>query len=84
MVVEEGDDPAGDVLADVTTAYAAALAAEGEAAPLEVAAAHAPPEMLAFLGRPGFGVTDDRPRAQTAAEDRIAAARLPGTLLLGI
>jgi 2-keto-4-pentenoate hydratase/2-oxohepta-3-ene-1,7-dioic acid hydratase in catechol pathway len=41
----------GDGLVDVTTAYAAALAADGEADPVTIAEAHAPPEMVAFLER---------------------------------
>ncbi|MXR52138.1 fumarylacetoacetate hydrolase family protein [Halovenus sp. WSH3] len=41
----------GDDLVDVTTAYAAALAADGDADPVTIAQAHAPPEMVAFLRR---------------------------------
>jgi len=44
VVTDEG-------LVDVTAAYAASLAADGESAPQAVAEAHAPPDTLDFLGR---------------------------------
>lgn len=40
-----------DELVDVTAAYARALAEEGEGSPREVAAAHAPSDMIEFLRR---------------------------------
>lgn len=41
----------GGDLVDVTTAYASALEAGGEADPVAIARAHAPPDMLSFLRR---------------------------------
>lgn len=41
----------GEELVDVNAAYAAALAADGEADPVAIADAHAPPEMIEFLAR---------------------------------
>ena len=54
-------------LVDVTTAYAAALEAAGEADPAAVAATHAPPEMRAFLAR--------GERALNAARDALGFVR---------
>jgi 2-keto-4-pentenoate hydratase/2-oxohepta-3-ene-1,7-dioic acid hydratase in catechol pathway len=48
---EDGSEGEGTPLVDVTSAYAAALADDGEAAPLEIARAHAPPDMLDLLRR---------------------------------
>jgi 2-keto-4-pentenoate hydratase/2-oxohepta-3-ene-1,7-dioic acid hydratase in catechol pathway len=56
-----------DNLIDVTTAYAAALAADGEADPVTIAAAHAPPEMGAFLER-GDRALDAAHRAREYAD----------------
>jgi 2-keto-4-pentenoate hydratase/2-oxohepta-3-ene-1,7-dioic acid hydratase in catechol pathway len=52
---------------DVTAAYAAALAAEGEADPVSIAQAHAPPDMIEFLRR--------GERAREAAADALSYAR---------
>jgi 2-keto-4-pentenoate hydratase/2-oxohepta-3-ene-1,7-dioic acid hydratase in catechol pathway len=60
------DDDSGKFV-DVTTAYAAALAERGEADPLAIAEAHAPPDMVAFLER--------GERALDAARDALAFAR---------
>ncbi|QLD86321.1 fumarylacetoacetate hydrolase family protein [Natronomonas halophila] len=54
-------------LVDVTTAYAGMLEANGEADPVPVAEAHAPPEMNAFLSR--------GERAMNAAKDALEYAR---------
>jgi 2-keto-4-pentenoate hydratase/2-oxohepta-3-ene-1,7-dioic acid hydratase in catechol pathway len=54
-------------LVDVTTAYAGMLEANGEADPVAVAEAHAPPEMNAFLER--------GQRAMNAAKDALEYAR---------
>lgn len=62
----EGDSTDGR-LVDVTAAYAASLAAEGEADPVPVAEAHAPPEMVSFLAR--------GKRALDAAEEAAEYAR---------
>lgn len=47
-------------LVDVTSAYAAALDDDGEAAPLEIARAHAPPDMLTLLRRGERGMAATR------------------------
>jgi 2-keto-4-pentenoate hydratase/2-oxohepta-3-ene-1,7-dioic acid hydratase in catechol pathway len=54
-------------LVDVTTAYAGMLKANGEADPVPVAEAHAPPGMNAFLSR--------GERAMNAAKDALGYAR---------
>jgi 2-keto-4-pentenoate hydratase/2-oxohepta-3-ene-1,7-dioic acid hydratase in catechol pathway len=48
VLPRDGD---GDRLVDVTAAYGAALAAEGQQAAVELAATEAPPDMQAFLDR---------------------------------
>lgn len=70
VVVAAGSDPGDDVLADVTTAYAAALAEEGEAAPQEIARAHAPPVMTEFLQRGDRALTAAA-RAREYVADRL-------------
>jgi 2-keto-4-pentenoate hydratase/2-oxohepta-3-ene-1,7-dioic acid hydratase in catechol pathway len=61
-VVDDGD------LVDVTTAYAAALAADGEADPVTIAEAHAPPEMVAFLERGERALDATREAREYAAD----------------
>jgi 2-keto-4-pentenoate hydratase/2-oxohepta-3-ene-1,7-dioic acid hydratase in catechol pathway len=61
-VAEDGD------LIDVTTAYAAALAADGEADPEAIAQTHAPPEMVQFLRR-GDRAMDAAERAREFAAE---------------
>jgi 2-keto-4-pentenoate hydratase/2-oxohepta-3-ene-1,7-dioic acid hydratase in catechol pathway len=55
-------------LVDVTTAYACVLDDRGEAAPIEVAEAIAPPEMLAFLRRGERAIEAAREAAAFAAD----------------
>ena len=52
----------GEELIDVNAAYAAALAADGEADPTAIANAHTPPEMIGFLNR-GERALNDAKRA---------------------
>ncbi|MFC6716398.1 fumarylacetoacetate hydrolase family protein [Natrialbaceae archaeon GCM10025810] len=71
-VAEEAEGegaPAGEAtLIDLTTAYAAALEAEGEPAPTRLAEAHVPPEMVAFLERGDRAIEDAREALEYAAE----------------
>jgi 2-keto-4-pentenoate hydratase/2-oxohepta-3-ene-1,7-dioic acid hydratase in catechol pathway len=62
-VVAEG------TLVDVTSAYAAALADDGEAAPLDIARAHAPPDMLELLRRGERGLEAVGRAREFAAEN---------------
>ncbi|WP_049901793.1 fumarylacetoacetate hydrolase family protein [Natrinema sp. J7-1] len=63
------DAGAGDAtLVDLTAAYGAALAAEGEPAPADLARAHVPPEMIAFLERGDRAIADARDALEYAAE----------------
>ncbi|QCC59308.1 fumarylacetoacetate hydrolase family protein [Natrinema thermotolerans] len=76
-VDESGDTAAGDAtLVDLTAAYGAVLEAEGEPAPAELAHAHVPPEMIAFLGRGDRAIADAREALEYAAETD--AERGPG------
>ncbi|MFA9502264.1 fumarylacetoacetate hydrolase family protein [Natrinema sp. H-ect1] len=76
-VDESGDTAAGDAtLVDLTAAYGAVLAAEGEPAPAELAHAHVPPEMIAFLERGDRAIADAREALEYAAETD--AERGPG------
>ncbi|ARS89030.1 fumarylacetoacetate hydrolase family protein [Natrarchaeobaculum aegyptiacum] len=77
--VDESSDShaAGEAtLVDLTAAYAAALAAEGEPAPRRLAEAHVPPEMVAFLARGDRAIDDAREALAYAAETD--AERGPG------
>ncbi|WP_435551829.1 fumarylacetoacetate hydrolase family protein [Natrinema sp. CGMCC1.2065] len=76
--VDESDDTAaGDAtLVDLTAAYGAVLEAEGEPAPAELAHAHVPPEMIAFLERGDRAIADAREALAYAAETD--AERGPG------
>lgn len=55
-------------LVDVTTGYACVLENRGEAAPVDLAEAIAPPDMLAFLGRGDRAMDAAREAASFAAE----------------
>ena len=69
--------PAGEAtLVDLTAAYGAALEAEGEPAPADLARAHVPPEMIAFLERGDRAIEDGREAVEYAAETD--AERGPG------
>jgi len=59
--------PDGEAYVDVTAAYAGSLAADGEADPVAIAEAHAPPDMVEFLRR--------GERAREAAEEALAYAQ---------
>ncbi|PGF16616.1 2-hydroxyhepta-2,4-diene-1,7-dioate isomerase [Natrinema sp. CBA1119] len=74
---ESDDTPAGDAtLVDLTAAYGAALETEGEPAPADLARAHVPPEMIAFLERGDQAIADAREALEYAAETD--AERGPG------
>ncbi|PCR92351.1 fumarylacetoacetate hydrolase family protein [Natrinema ejinorense] len=74
---ESDDAGAGDAtLVDLTAAYGAALEAEGEPAPADLARAHVPPEMIAFLERGDRAIADAREALEYAAETD--AERGPG------
>ncbi|SDK83663.1 fumarylacetoacetate hydrolase family protein [Natronorubrum texcoconense] len=63
------DDTAGEAtLVDLTAAYGAALEAEGEPAPADLAHARVPPEMIAFLERGDRAIADAREALEYAAE----------------
>lgn len=70
-------DAAGEAtLVDLTAAYAAALEAEGEPAPADLARSHVPPEMIAFLERGDRAIAEAREALEYAAETD--AERGPG------
>ncbi|WP_265109022.1 fumarylacetoacetate hydrolase family protein [Halosolutus halophilus] len=74
---EDAATAAGEAtLIDLTAAYGAALAAEGEPAPADLARAHVPPEMIAFLERGERAIDDARAALAYAAETD--AERGPG------
>lgn len=58
--------PRDDELIDIHSAYAAALAADGEADPVSIADAHAPPDIIEFLRRGD--------RSREAAQEAVAYA----------
>jgi len=67
---ESDDTPAGEAtLVDLTAAYGAALEAEGEPAPADLARAHVPPEMIAFLERGDRAITDARGALEFGGRD---------------
>ncbi|WP_137289362.1 fumarylacetoacetate hydrolase family protein [Natronorubrum halophilum] len=63
-------------LVDLTAAYAATLEAEGEPEPTDLARAHVPSEMIAFLERGDRAIDDAREALEYAAETD--AERGPG------
>ncbi|OIB58497.1 fumarylacetoacetate hydrolase family protein [Natrialba sp. SSL1] len=66
---ESDSDAAGEAtLVDLTAAYGAALESEGEPAPADLAHAHVPPEMIAFLERGERAIADAREALEYAAE----------------
>ncbi|QRV13510.1 fumarylacetoacetate hydrolase family protein [Haloterrigena salifodinae] len=74
---DDEDAPAGAAtLVDLTAAYGAVLEAEGEPAPADLARAHVPPEMIAFLERGDRAIEDAREALEYAAETD--AERGPG------
>nr|WP_255681834.1 hypothetical protein [Natrinema sp. SYSU A 869] len=74
---DSDDSPAGEAtLVDLTAAYGATLEAEGEPAPADLARAHVPPEMIAFLERGDRAIADAREALEYAAETD--AERGPG------
>ncbi|MFC4542626.1 fumarylacetoacetate hydrolase family protein [Halosolutus amylolyticus] len=74
---EDERTPAGEAtLVDLTAAYGAVLEAEGEPAPADLARAHVPPEMIAFLERGDRAIEDAREALEYAAETD--AERGPG------
>ncbi|WP_440771008.1 fumarylacetoacetate hydrolase family protein [Natronorubrum sp. DTA28] len=73
----DDETPAGEAtLIDLTAAYGAALEAEGEPAPADLAHAHVPPEMIAFLERGDRAIADAREALEYAVETD--AERGPG------
>ncbi|SEW15651.1 fumarylacetoacetate hydrolase family protein [Natrinema salifodinae] len=76
-VTEPENAAAGQAtVVDLTAAYGAALEAEGEPAPADLARAHVPPEMIAFLERGDQAIADAREALEYAAETD--AERGPG------
>ncbi|WP_049928215.1 fumarylacetoacetate hydrolase family protein [Halopiger goleimassiliensis] len=66
---ENDATPAGEAtLVDLTAAYGATLEAEGEPAPADLARAHVPPDMIAFLERGDRAIADAREALAYATE----------------
>ncbi|ELY41826.1 fumarylacetoacetate hydrolase family protein [Natronorubrum tibetense] len=78
---EDEDTSAGQAtLVDLTAAYGAALEAEGEPEPADLARARVPPEMIAFLERGDRAIDDARDALEYAAETD--AKRGPGGAII--